>query len=209
MTEPVLLFDFGGVLVDLVRERVETAFDRIGFDIRPYLGAFKQSGVFSQLEQGRITVPQFCQELRRLAPDPSRMTDQAIVEAWESFLDTVPDERLEMLLRIRRHYSVNLLSNTNAVHWRMAEERFFRYKGLRVDNFFDHIFLSCRLGMEKPDAAIFHKVVEGLGVEPGRILFFDDSETNCQAARDCGLQALVAPAASGWFKYFDHDGRLL
>lgn len=209
MSDPILLFDFGGVLVDLVRERVEKAFDRIGFDIRPYLGAFKQSGVFSQLEQGRISVAEFCQELRNLSSDPSRMTDEAIVEAWESYLDTVPEERLEMLLRIRRHYSVNLLSNTNAVHWRMAEERFFRYNGLGVDNFFDHIFLSCRLGMEKPDAAIFHKVVEGLGVAPQRILFFDDSETNCQAARDCGLQALVAPAASGWFEYFDHNGLLL
>ncbi len=209
MTKPVLLFDFGGVLVDLVRERVEKAFDRIGFDIRPYLGAFKQSGVFSQLEQGRISVPDFCQALRQLSSDASRMTDEAVVEAWESYLDTVPEERLEMLLRIRRHYSVNLLSNTNEVHWRMAEERFFRYNGLGVNDFFDHIFLSCRLGMEKPDPAIFRKVVEGLGVEASDVLFLDDSETNCEAARACGLQALVAPAGSAWFKYFDSEGRFL
>lgn len=208
MTDPVLLFDFGGVLVDLVRERVETAFDRIGFDIRPYLGAFKQSGVFSLLEQGRISVPDFCQELRKLSSDAPLMTDEAIVAAWESFLDTVPEERLEMLLRIRRHYSVNLLSNTNAVHWRMAEEKFFRYKGLGVNDFFDHIFLSCKLGMEKPNPAIFRKVVEGLGAEASDVLFFDDSETNCQAARNCGLKALIAPAGSGWFNYFDAEGRL-
>ena len=33
-----LLFDFGGVLVDLDRQRVEAAFDHIGVNIRPYLG---------------------------------------------------------------------------------------------------------------------------------------------------------------------------
>ena len=42
-----MLFDFGGVLVDLNRPRVEAAFDALGFDIRPYLGTYKQSGIFS------------------------------------------------------------------------------------------------------------------------------------------------------------------
>ena len=50
MNNPILLFDFGGVLVDLNRPRVEAAFDALGFDIRPYLGTYKQSGIFSQLE---------------------------------------------------------------------------------------------------------------------------------------------------------------
>ena len=46
----------------------------------------------------------------------------------------------------------------------MAEDTFFRYKGLTVDDFFDHIFLSCELGVEKPDPQIFESVVEGMGV---------------------------------------------
>ena len=90
----------------------------------------------------------------------------------------------------------------------MAKNTFFRYKGLNVENFFDHIFLSCDLGVEKPDPLIFSKVVEGLQVPAHDILFFDDSEVNCQAARNCGLQALVAPAGSEWFKYFDDYGKL-
>ncbi len=120
----------------------------------------------------------------------------------------MPAERLELLLKIKQHYSVNLLSNTNEVHWRLAEEVFFNYKGLRVTDFFDHIFLSCRLGVEKPAPLIFEKVVEGLGAEAADVLFFDDSEVNCEAARQCGLQALLAPANSEWFKYFNEDGKL-
>lgn len=42
-----LLFDFGGVLVDLDREQVISSFSALGIDIRPYLGTFKQSGIFS------------------------------------------------------------------------------------------------------------------------------------------------------------------
>lgn len=207
-----LLFDFGGVLVDLDRQRVEAAFDRIGFNIRPYLGTYKQAGIFSQLEQGRISIHEFCNGIRALSQQSSDalqlLTDEAIVAAWQSYLTEVPTERLDMLLKIKQHYSINVLSNTNTVHWQMAKDTFFRYKGLNVENFFDHIFLSCDLGVEKPDPLIFSKVVEGLQVPAHDILFFDDSEVNCQAARNCGLQALVAPAGSEWFKYFDDYGKL-
>lgn len=207
-----LLFDFGGVLVDLDRQRVEAAFDRIGFNIRPYLGTYRQAGIFSQLEQGRISIHEFCNGIRALSQQSGDalqlLTDEAIVAAWQSYLTEVPTERLDMLLKIKQHYSINVLSNTNTVHWQMAKDTFFRYKGLNVENFFDHIFLSCDLGVEKPDPLIFSKVVEGLQVPAHDILFFDDSEVNCQAARNCGLQALVAPAGSEWFKYFDDYGKL-
>lgn len=76
------------------------------------------------------------------------------------------------------------------------------------DRLFEHIFLSCELGVEKPAPEIFVRVAEGIGVPAGDILFFDDSEVNCEAARQCGLQALVAPAHSEWLKYFDENGKL-
>ena len=70
---PLLLFDFGGVIVDLDREQVLRSFDQLGIDIRPYLGTFKQSGIFSQLEQGRISIHDFCTALR-LAKLPTQPT---------------------------------------------------------------------------------------------------------------------------------------
>ena len=43
---------------------------------------------------------------------------------------------------------------------------------------------------------------------PSEILFFDDSETNCEAAEAFGWKALLAPAGGEWLKYFDDNGRL-
>lgn len=149
----------------------------------------------------------FCNELRRLSGHAD-LADEALVAAWQSYLDTVPADRLDMLLKIKQHYHVCLLSNTNRIHWRMAEDTLFSYKGLHVTDFFEHIFLSCELGVEKPAPEIFARVAEGIGVPAGDILFFDDSEVNCEAARQCGLQALVAPAHSEWLKYFDENGKL-
>lgn len=51
-----LLFDYGGVLVDLDKQRCIRAFEALGFDIRPYLGTYAQAGFFSELERGAISV---------------------------------------------------------------------------------------------------------------------------------------------------------
>ena len=203
----ILLFDFGGVLVDLDKQRCIKAFEEMGFDIRPYLGAYRQAGIFSLLEQGKISIQEFCVGIRELSAN-DEITDEAIIQAWEKYLLGVPAERLEMLLKIKQHYPVSVLSNTNAVHWAQACNDFFCYKDLEVNDFFDKLFLSYELGVEKPAPELYQKVIEGLGVPAEEILFFDDSEVNCEAARQCGMQALLAPANSEWFKYFDENGKL-
>ena len=203
----ILLFDFGGVLVDLDKARCIDSFARLGFDIRPYLGTYRQQGPFSLLERGEIDVPQFCSELRRLGCRPGT-TDSEIVRAWEDYLTEVPTERLDMLLKIRQHYPVSCLSNTNCIHWGQAERDFLNYRGRQVGDFFDHVFLSYECHLEKPAPELYAHVVRTLGVPAAEVLFFDDSEVNCEAARACGLQALLAPAGSQWFKYFDENGKL-
>lgn len=202
-----LLFDFGGVLVDLDKQRCIDAFDALGFDVRPCLGTFAQNGFFSQLERGEISTEEFCARVREVSGH-SRLSDADIEEAWRHYLLDVPADRLETLLRAKRHYRLMLLSNTNAIHWQMARDGYFRYGGRRVEDFFEHVFLSYELHMEKPSPGIYRAVTEQSGARAGEILFLDDCEANCAAARACGLQSVVAPAGGAWLKYFDKDGKL-
>ena len=192
-----LLFDYGGVLVDLDKQRCIRAFEALGFDIRPYLGTYAQAGFFSELERGAISVEGFCNKIREAAGNDC-LSDVDVCNAWKQYLTGVPAERLEMLLKIAQHYPVYLLSNTNTIHWKMAEEDYFNYQGHTVDDFFRKKFLSFEIGAEKPSEEIYQAVVDGIGCEPSDILFFDDSDVNCDAARKMGLQARVAPANSAW-----------
>lgn len=209
MDHPVkyLLFDFGGVLVDLDKERCIRSFAALGFDVKPYLGTYAQGGIFSQLESGHIDEAVFCQKLREMSGNPI-LDDEQIKEAWRSYLTGVPAERLETLLRVGRHYRIMLLSNTNSIHWAQARDGYFRYRGHCVEDFFEYVFLSYELGVEKPAPEIYAKVLERSGARASEVLFLDDSETNCIAARACGLQAVVAPAGGVWLNYFDEEGRL-
>jgi putative hydrolase of the HAD superfamily len=54
---------------------------------------------------------------------------------------------------------------------------------------FDHQLLSCELRLIKPDAAIFTRTIERIGLPPQQTLFVDDREPNIQAAQAIGLKA--------------------
>lgn len=62
-----------------------------------------------------------------------------------------------------------------------------RFPGLAE---FTHHTFSHRLGIAKPDAAIYRHAMEGLGVPAGEILFVDDREENIRAARAAGMVAV-------------------
>jgi putative hydrolase of the HAD superfamily len=61
---------------------------------------------------------------------------------------------------------------------------------------FNHHTFSHRLRIAKPDLAIYRHAAEGLGEEPGNILFVDDREENILAAREAGMTAV---------QYLDHE----
>jgi putative hydrolase of the HAD superfamily len=61
---------------------------------------------------------------------------------------------------------------------------------------FSHTTFSHRLGIAKPDGAIYKHAVKGLGVTADEVLFIDDREENIVAARKAGMFAV---------QYVDHD----
>lgn len=54
---------------------------------------------------------------------------------------------------------------------------------------FDGLFFSCELGLQKPDRRFFEAVTQTIGVEPEKLLFFDDHQVNVEGARAAGWTA--------------------
>lgn len=199
-----LLFDFGGVLVDLDMARCSRAFRSLGIDVSQFLHSYHQNGTFLEFECGNVTFAQCCQEIRDTQHVP-HVTDQQIAWAWNAFLLDVPSERLDFLLRLKSRYRLFLLSNTNHVHWQLAEDIYFHHNRLQLSDFFEQCFLSFRMHLYKPTPQIFEAVALQGGIRPEETLFFDDSEANCEAARQCEFQALTAPLDGGWMNFFDSE----
>lgn len=188
-----LLFDLGGVIMNIRRENCVAAFAELGMaDADSLLGEYKQAGVFAGVENGSLTVAEFHDEIRRIIG--REVKDEEIDEAFCKFLTGIPVERLETLACLRKQYRVYMLSNTNPIMWDSEISRQFRKLGHDVDYYFDGTITSFEAKVMKPDRRIFEAAIERFGICPEETLFLDDSKANCEAAERLGFNTLhVAP----------------
>ncbi|MCZ6597139.1 MAG: HAD family phosphatase [Planctomycetota bacterium] len=61
---------------------------------------------------------------------------------------------------------------------------------LALSRFLTMDFISCNLGVRKPDPGAWRIPLERLDVPPERCLFVDDREVNCEAARELGIETI-------------------
>ena len=179
----VVLFDLGGVLIELsgVRAMLEL------------------TGIGSEEELWRRWLT--CRWVRRFESGGCSDTDFAagVVADWQ--LETSPAAFLEafrgwpvgpfpgateLVAQTRMSVATGCFSNTNALHW---QDHFAAWP---LASLFDHRFLSFELGLLKPDIAAFTQVAEMLGVPAGRVLFLDDNALNVAGATAAGFQAVRA-----------------
>ena len=185
-----LIFDFGGVLIDLDINQCILNFNRLGLEnVEQYLNNFAQSGFFMQLEKGQISAAEFRNEIRKLTPN--KLTDTQIDEAWCSFLLEIPEEKLEMLIELRKKFRVLLLSNTNIIHFPNSEKLLFTNKGRQLSEYFDRCYLSYEMKMAKPDLQIFKNILASENVQPNECLFLDDGLKNTLQAQKLGIQTYL------------------
>lgn len=196
-----LIVDFGGVLIDLDRPRCIENFKKLGLpDVEVMLDLYHQQDFFHNYEKGVISSDEFRNTLREKIGKP--VTDAQIDNAWNSFLLSIPEYKLDLLLRLRKDYVVYLLSNTNEIHWQWSLQHVFPYKAFRAEDYFEHIYLSYEMKMAKPDVEIFQKVLDDTGISPKETLFIDDSEANCRAAETLGISTYTPKAGEDWSPLF-------
>ena len=106
-------------------------------------------------------------------------------------------------MKLREKYVVYLLSNTNEIHWKWACENVFPYRGFRVEDYFEKIYLSFEMKMVKPDAEIFETVLADANIDPKETFFIDDSEANCLAAQALGISTYTPQANEDWSHIFN------
>lgn len=192
-----LIFDFGGVIVNLTRNRCIEAFASLGVDVRDSLGSiYFHKDLFMQLELGLISPAHFRNGIRKLTIQ--NISDEEIDEAWIAMLDKIPAYKMDLLYDLRRQYNVMLLSNTNVIHWEWAEKTFFTSKQRSIHDYFRQIYLSYELHMLKPNHDIFQYVLKDARIRPEETLFIDDASVNCKAAAELGIHTYIVDPREDW-----------
>lgn len=184
-----LIFDFGNVIIDidiagtLARIQAMTGAEE-SFDLK-----YGKPDFFRKYEVGQISEELFINSFIDACPTQVQARD--ILDVWNSMLLGIPVHRLELLIELRKHYRVLLLSNTNLTHIKWVRSYMKDTYGVLdfEDTFFDRVYYSYEVGLRKPGAEIYQHVLADLPHSGDQALFFDDTEVNVLASNRCGLLA--------------------
>lgn len=188
-TAKAIIFDLGGVLLDIDFRLTEKAFTDLGVkDFSSFFNQFHSNALFKKLETG-VDEELFYQEFR--SETGLALTDEQIKDAWNALLLNFRTESLAILPQLRQKYQLYLLSNTNEIHLQEFQRR---YKLLQqqqeFDDLFDAAYYSHRIGLRKPNASAYEYVLNAHQLTAAETIFIDDSINNIEAAQQLGLQTI-------------------
>lgn len=192
-----VVFDLGGVIIHLNRDRSVRRFEKIGVsDAEELIDPYEQKGIFLELENGKINLAEFNDKIREHAGKD--IADEDIRQAWLGFIVEVPEEKLDYIAELRKDYNMYLLSNTNPAVQSWAQSSAFSKAGKPLNDYFDKMYLSYEMGVTKPDPSIFEQMVADSGMNPAETLFVDDGEANIVVAQRMGFHTYMPKNAEDW-----------
>ena len=184
-----IIFDLGGVLLNLDIHKTEKAFIDLGFtDFHSMYNQHAANELFAALETGSVSADEFFYTLTNVAGKP--FTEQELTNAWNAMLLDFRLKSLQYLPGLKENYSLYLLSNTNAIHYSAFNKILKEETGhSTLDDFFTKAYFSHHIGLRKPNAAIFEYVLKDAQITAEETLFIDDTQVNINAAKNLGMHS--------------------
>lgn len=200
-----IVFDLGGVMIDLDRARCVEEFHKIGFtEIDDLIDSYHPKGFLGRLERGDVTNDDFYDYVRRSAGRD--IADDEIRRAFTSFLAGIPRYKLQMVRTQReRGFRTYALSNINDVVFPFVRDVLFTQEGLQLDDYFEKAYLSYEMHALKPSPEIYRKMIEESGMRPEATLFIDDNAENLHTAQELGFHVYM-PRPREDFRFLFDDG---
>ncbi len=184
MTIKAIIFDLGGVIVDLdfsnFYNRIITLSPLNKPETPIMLEFFRQSDIY---HQGNMSDDEFYQLACELL-QVCALNQQEFFDAFNSIIAGFNHEIKELLQKLKNSNSYKLiaLSNVNSSHWDYLLNQKWGFL-----EFFDELILSHEVHMTKPEKRIFDHTIEKAGCKPEEILFIDDGLNNVVSAKKLGI----------------------
>jgi putative hydrolase of the HAD superfamily len=181
MDSRLLLFDLGGVLVDVSGYRNLGTLLNVPLQEPEMLRQLRACPEIRAFETGRLSAPQFAE--RFVSAWHCTVSPEEFLRQFRGWTYGFYPGARELLAGLHGRHRLACLSNSNEAHWERME------KELGVFSFFEAALSSHLLGCYKPDPEIFERAFSALRVEPRAVIFFDDLEANVEGARAAGARA--------------------
>ncbi len=181
-----IIFDFGNVLMNLNVDRAKTELYRLlGVDYDLYHE--EMPSCYAEYEMGKISTDEFRERLENLYD--IKINPYQFTKSWNSLLQNIPISRIRLLEELKKHYKLILLSNTNSLHMTWVAQYLKEQELTHFFDLFEHVYLSYKIGIRKPDKKIFQYVLDDAKILPEQTIFFDDGKMHIDAALALGINA--------------------
>jgi putative hydrolase of the HAD superfamily len=177
-----VIFDLGNVLVNYDVKRAARRFSEAGGISQLRIWAHFFLSKFEQAyTRGEISTPEFYREACRIFKKP--VSYPTFKHYWNDIFWENPGMD-KLLARIKKHYPLYLISNTNVLHFTHIQKQF------KILRHFKKVFPSHKVGASKPDLKIYRRVLRKIGLKPAETVFIDDMKNFVRGARKAGMRAL-------------------
>jgi FMN phosphatase YigB (HAD superfamily) len=194
-----LVFDLGGVIIDLSMERTILEFSRLaGISPAVLQREYLHDPVFLNYEKGLIDSDLFRASVCELLG--TDVADEEFDHCWNAMLVDLPAAKLQLLTTLKNHFHISVLSNINAIHYDYINR--VMLNGGNLDDYFHQHHYSHLVNMRKPDREIYEQVLQVSGHAPEHTLFLDDNAANIAAASSLGIQTFHVTHPQEVLKFF-------
>ena len=196
----LILFDLGGVIYTSNRNESVKRFAALGLkNADSRLSAYTQTGIFGDLEEGKITDIEFLEALEKDTGKEISWNDCR--HAWLGYAADLPERNIKLLETLcKQGYRLALASNTIEfmMSWTCSNE--FDGKGNSIKHYMDELYVSYKIGALKPSRRFFEFILDKENVKPEETLFIDDGPKNVEAAKSIGINTIQAINGEDWTK---------
>ena len=182
MLYQLVLFDLGGVVVDVESDRLVHQVSRlIGRPFEEVQAAVYHEELLLPFELGRIAARDYYEGLKKKLALP--WTYDQFVASWNNIF-TENRDVTRIMERLRTYHKLIALTNTNELHLGHLKAQ---VPSLSI---FQDCVASCEVGLRKPDPNIYFLALQRAGVFPEKAIYIDDRPELVDAGRSVGLKAI-------------------
>lgn len=184
-----VIFDMGGVLVDLDIEDCKKVFrQELGYaGIDQIIDPCHQKGIWGDLEEGTLSPDEFRSIV--LAESYPGTPASEVDRAMSHILVGIAPHKVELLKRMMGKYDLCMLSNNNPICLPFAK-KMFEDAGIPLEKVFRKCYMSFEMKALKPSEAFYKAVLEDICRPGDEVLFIDDSQKNVDGAIAAGMPAV-------------------
>ncbi len=134
----------------------------------------------NQFDLGKLSTTQLIKTLS----DKTPVEENKVIPFIEQSVQ-IDTEVVDLIKSLKRNYKIGLLSNSNSEFIEGI------LKDHNLNDLFDSIVISQKVGFIKPQKEIFEIALKDLDAEASEVLFIDDRESNTSAGEKLGIKGIL------------------